>query len=224
MGTSHETQLRLGILLFPDHRIALIDPLKFRIIYHVDFCILRNQIFSVFYSLRSDIFHMVQTYRTVGSSRCAEVFQIGLCCIIQFTAQPLVQSYDIGNIRHHFHTDGRSKQLCFRLFRGLDLHDPGGFSAFIRQQAKTGHIAYYRAHEVNDTGVTIASCSQYGVGINHCRRLRPGQHLSHGRGISHFIHVTGAGVSILFHDTQLCQLFLVIILLGVHEILEHKIL
>ena len=31
-----------------------------------------------------------------------------------------------------FHTDGRSKQLCFRLFRGLDLHDPGGFSAFIR--------------------------------------------------------------------------------------------
>ena len=87
MGASHETQLRLCILLFPDHRIALIDPLKFRIIYHVDFCILRNQIFSVFYSLRSDIFHMVQTYRTVGSSRCAEVFQIGLCCIIQFTAQ-----------------------------------------------------------------------------------------------------------------------------------------
>ena len=173
MGTSHEAQLRLGILLFPDHRIALIDPLKFRIIYHVDFCILRNQIFSAFYSLRSDIFHMVQTYRTVGSSRCAEVFQIGLCCIIQFTAQPLVQSYDIGNIRHHFHTDGRSKQLCFWLFRGLDLNDPGGFSAFIRQQTETGHIAYDRAHEVNDTGVTIASCPQYGVGINHCGRLRP---------------------------------------------------
>ena len=167
---------------------------------------------------------MVQTYRTVGSSRCAEVFQIGLCCIIQFTAQPLVQSYDIGNIRHHFHTDGRSKQLCFRLLRGLDLNDPGGFSAFIRQQSEMRHIPYYRAHEVNDTGVTIASCPQYGVGINHCGRLRPGQHLSHGRGISHFIHVTGAGVSILFHDTQLCKLFLVIILLGVHEILEHKIL
>ena len=224
MGASHETQLRLCILLFPDHRIALIDPLKFRIIYHVDFCILRDQIFSVFYSLRSDIFHMIQTYRTVGSSRCAEVFQISLCSIIQFTTQPFVQSYDIGNIRHDLHTNGRSKQLCFRLLRGLDLNDPGGFSAFIRQQSETGHIAYYRTHEVNDTGVTIASCSQYGVGIDHRRRFRPGQHLSRGRCISHFIHVTGAGVSILFHDTQLCQLFLIVILLGVHEILEHKIL
>lgn len=28
----------------------------------------------------------------------------------------------------------------------------------------------------------------------------------------------------LFHDAQLGQLFLVVILLGVHEILEHKIL
>ena len=224
MGTSHETQLRLGILLFPDHWIALIDPLKFRIIYHVDFCILRDQIFSVFYSLRSNIFHMIQTYRTVGSSRCAEIFQIGFRSIIQLTAQPFVQSYDIGNIRHDFHTDGRSQKLCFRLFRRLDFHDPGGFSALIRQQAETGHIAYYRAHEVNDTGVAIASCPQYGVGINHCGRLRPGQHLSHGRGISHFIHVTGAGVSIFFHDAQLCQLFLIVILLGIHEILEHKIL
>ena len=132
MGTSHETQLRLGILLFPNHRIALIDPLKFRIIYHIDFCILRDQIFSVFYSLRSDIFHMVQTYRTVGSSCCAEILQIGFRSIIQLTAQPFVQSYDIGNIRHDFHTNGRSKQLCFRLLRCLDLHDPGGFSALIR--------------------------------------------------------------------------------------------
>ena len=224
MGASHETQLRLCILLFPDHRIALIDPLKFRIIYHVDFCILRNQIFSVFYSLRCNIFHMIQTYCTVGSSRCAEILQIGFRCIIQFTAQPFVQSYDIGNIRHDFHTDGRSQQLCFRLLRRLDPHDPGGFSSLIRQQTETGHIAYYRAHEVNDTGVTIASCSQYGVGIDHCRRFRPGQHLSHGRGISHFIHVTGTGICIFFHDAQLGQLFLVVILLGVHEILEHKIL
>ena len=167
---------------------------------------------------------MVQAHGAVGGGGRAEVLQIGAVGVVQLSPQPFLHALHVGHFLHDLHADGGAQQLGLRLLFTADFHHPGGLAALIGQQTKLRHKAGDGAHQLQNAGIAVAAGAQDGVGVHHGGGFRPAEHLALGRLVAHLIHITGAAVSIVIQDAQLLHLLLKALLLGVHDLVEHKLL
>ena len=106
----------------------------------------------------------------------------------------------------------------------LDLDHPSRLALLVKEQTELGHKARYGAHELYHAGVSVAAGAEHGVCVHDRRRLRPREDIALVGLVADLIEIAGAGVVIVTGDAKLHELLFVIVLHGVHEFLEHKIL
>ena len=224
MRAADEAELRLCLRILPDDRIAFLYALQFRIINDVNLCIFLDQGFALLLCLRRQVINVVKTDCTVGGSRCPEVLEIRTCIGIQLRAKPLIQPADIRYLLHDLHAYRTAEKLG--VWQACGFHDdlPVRLSSFIRQEAELRHTADNGTEELQDAGVAVAAGTEHGVCIDYGRGLCPGKHVPFLRLVADFIEVAGTGEGIIIHEAKLSELFFIVLLLRIHEPLEHKIL
>ena len=105
MRTTHETQFRFSVLVFPDDGIRIIDSLQFRIIDDIFFSVFFDQALALFFCFRSQVVNVIETDGTIGSCSSPKIFQIGACFVSQLRTDPFIKTHYIWHIFHDFHTD-----------------------------------------------------------------------------------------------------------------------
>ena len=108
---------------------------------------------------------MVKSYSTVTCRCRTEVLEIGFGIIVK-GREPLIQSCDEGNVLHDLHAYCGAEQLGFRLMGGPYLDKPVSLSSLIGQKAEVRNTAHYRAEEIEDSAVSVASGTEDTVCVN----------------------------------------------------------
>ena len=224
MGTAHKAQLRLGVGILPHNGIAVLYPLELRVVDDVDLGILRDQALALLIGLGGQSGDVVQSHCAVGGGGRTEVLQIRFRAVVQLSTQPCVHALDVGHLLHDLHADGAAQQLRLGTGGAAHLHHPCGLAARVGQQAELRHEARDAAHQLQNTGVAVAPCAQHGIGVYHGGGFRPSQHVALFGDVAHLVHIAGAGIGVVADDAQLAQLFLIPLLLRIHDLLEHHVL
>ena len=167
--TAHEAELWRSILVLPDDRIFPVYSLELFVIHHIHLSAFLYERLAVLCSLRRKLIDVIESYSSVRSGRSTEVLEISACLVIKLRAQPLVETLYIRNILHYLHAYRGSEELCFRLFARLYLNDPVSLAAFVRKETEFRHISDHRSHEVDYSGVAVASRAEHRVGVNDSR-------------------------------------------------------
>ena len=101
---AQENPARFGVFVSPQYRVAIEQALQFRIVYDVGLVIIAQQLTTLLFSLRSDVFHVKQANGPVAGGGCPKVLQVtrGIIQLIDH----LVHTNYIGHIFDHHQANG----------------------------------------------------------------------------------------------------------------------
>ena len=87
-----------------------------------------------------------------------------------------------------------------------------------------GYETRNRTHDIHNAGVAVAAGTQHGVCIYNRRGFCPAEDIALSGFVANLIQIAGAGKGIFIHQSQFLQLLFIICLLGIHEVVENKVL
>ena len=148
------------------------------------------------YGFRRQVFYVVETDRTIGSSGGAKILQVGAGAVVQAAADPFVQTFDVRHLVQNFHADGRTENLSLRHLFRTDFYNPVSLPSFVGQETECRNESGDGAHQFDDAGVPVASCAEDTVRIDYSGRLRPREDFSACGNIADFRQITGAGIGV----------------------------